>query len=79
MELDRYEGVASGCYEKRAIHAAGEGGEGGEGESLVYASLRTPVTMETFRAGYLDRCLAASRELGLDGAMARLAEVRVVG
>ena len=76
LELDRYEGVASGCYEKHAIHVTGEGGEG---EPLVYVSLRTPVTMETFRAGYIDRCVAAARELGLDGAVARLAEVRVVG
>ncbi|WP_322354810.1 gamma-glutamylcyclotransferase family protein [Paratractidigestivibacter sp.] len=69
LELDRYEGVASGCYGKRAIHVTGDGVEG---SPLVYVSLRTPVTMETLREDYLERCMTAARELGLEAAVARL-------
>ena len=74
--LDDYEGIDRGLYEKRTVTVEKDG----EAVSaLVYVSLRLPLTMETFRAGYLADIRRAAAELGLSAATReRLAAVRVV-
>lgn len=69
LELDRYEGVASGCYEKLAVRVAGDGVTE---TTLAYASLRRPVRESTHRAGYLSLCIDAACKLGLDATVARM-------
>ena len=74
--LDEYEGLDRGLYEKREIEVELNGERW---NALVYVSLRLPLTMETFRADYLENIKRAARDLGLSAATQdRYAQVRVV-
>lgn len=74
--LDDYEGLDRGLYERREVEV-----ELGDERyrALVYVSLRLPLTMETFRADYLENIRRAVDDLGLSAATReRYAQVRVV-
>ena len=73
---DSYEGVATGCYEKRCVAVESEEGES---EALVYISLRTPVVAETWQGRYLERCITAAKKLGLQNAYKRLEKIDLIG
>ena len=74
--LDEYEGLDRGLYEKRVVEVEMNGERR---NALVYVSLRLPLTMETFRADYLESIKRAAKALGLSAATQdRYAEVRIV-
>lgn len=76
LALDDYEGLDRGLYHKADVRVemAGE-----PRDAFVYVSRNLPLTMETFRAEYLEGIAAAAEELGLgEGARTRIAAVRVV-
>lgn len=75
--LDDYEGLDRGLYEKREVEVEINGERR---NALVYVSLRLPLTMETFRADYLENIKRATKALGLSAATQnRYARVRVTG
>lgn len=64
-ELDRYEGVASGCYRKAYPHVSIP--DDCSCWPLVYISQRIPFSETSFRKGYCEKVLNAAKALGLDG------------
>ncbi|WP_322354106.1 gamma-glutamylcyclotransferase family protein [Paratractidigestivibacter sp.] len=75
LALDHYEGVEGGSYEKRHVKVDGDFGHG---TALAHVSLRTPASMKTHRAAYMDRVRRGAEGCGLsDEAKARIASVEV--
>ena len=73
--LDEYEGLDRGLYEKRVVEVELNGERW---NALAYVSLRLPLTMETFRADYIENIKRAAKALGLSAAtQERYAQVRV--
>lgn len=73
--LDGYEGLDRGLYHKEDVRVELDGRSL---DAFVYVSDKLPLTMETFRAEYIQKIAAAAEALGLsEAARARIAEVRV--
>ena len=72
--LDRYEGVACGCYEKKRMPVRLPGGE--VRDALVYVSLRPPFEKKTHREDYLARVMKAAGDFQLNAwALPQLHEI----
>ena len=61
-ELDRYEGVRSGCYRKAVLPVLD--GKGGSLPALVYVSNRDVHDGITYRSGYMPKIIANAKRLG---------------
>ena len=62
--MDRYEGVASGCYRKEVMPV--EGDACGSVFALAYVSNRDMHDGVTYRTGYMDAIIESARRLGFD-------------
>lgn len=76
--LDRYEGVASGCYRKETVTVGREGDVvPATLEAMVYISERTPLRRYTEKYDYIDRVVEAGRVMQLDEAtLAQMSDMR---
>lgn len=76
--LDRYEGVASGCYRKETVTVGREGDVvPATLEAMVYISERTPLRKYTEKYDYIDRVVEAGRVMQLNEAtLAQMSDMR---
>lgn len=76
--LDRYEGVASGCYRKETVTVGREGDVvPATHEAMVYISERTPLRKYTEKYDYIDRVVEAGRVMQLNEAtLAQMSDMR---
>ena len=76
--LDRYEGIASGCYRKETVTVGREGDAvPATLEAMVYISERTPLRRYTEKYDYIDRVVEAGRVMQLDEAtLAQMSDMR---